>query len=49
LLEKDVLLDVKLIQIKRYCVRDVDRLAMLVLNMRLEGTGIRQEAKLAFH
>jgi len=49
LLEEDVLLDVKVTQIKRYWLRDVDRLTLLVLNMRFEGTGIRHGAELAFH
>lgn len=49
LLEKDVLLDVKVKQIKRQRLCDVDRLKLLVLNMRFEGTGIRHEVELAFH
>jgi len=44
-----VSLHVKVVQIKRYWLRDVDRLTLLVLNMRFEGTGIRHEAELAFH
>jgi len=47
-LEKDVS-DVKVVQIKRYWLRDADRLTLLVLNMRFEWTGIRHEAEFAFH